>query len=70
MLNDFRIIRRSKDKFTPLDALDIFKETTDYIDLMHEYYLGGHCLLLEKFNYKSPDEISVFFDKYNKLITN
>jgi Icc-related predicted phosphoesterase len=38
MLNDFRIIRRSKDKFTPLDALDIFKETTDYIDLMSTVY--------------------------------
>ena len=53
-----------------LDTNDPIDLKTDYIDLMHEYYLGGHCLLLEKFNYKSPDEISVFFDKYNKLITN
>lgn len=53
-----------------LDTNDPIDLRSDYIDLMHEYYLGGHCLLLEKFKYKSPDETSVFFDKYNKLITN
>ena len=34
MMNDFRIIKRSCYKFAPEDALDNFKETTDYIDLM------------------------------------
>ncbi len=39
-------------------------------DIMHEYYLGGYSLLLKKFNYKTPDEVSVFFFKYNQLISN
>ena len=39
-------------------------------DIMHEYYIGGYNLLLKKFNFKVPDEVSVFFDKYNKLISN
>lgn len=39
-------------------------------ELMHEYYLGGYLVLLKKFNFKIPDEISVFFDKYNRLLSN
>ena len=34
LMNDFRIIKKGKYRFTPEEALDYFKETTDYIDLM------------------------------------
>lgn len=34
MMNDFRIIKNDKYRFTPADAITKFKETTDYIDLM------------------------------------
>ena len=34
LMNDFRIIKKGKYRHTPEDALDSFKETTDYIDLM------------------------------------
>ena len=41
-----------------------------YIELMHEYYVGGYCVLLKEFNNKPPEEVSIFFEKYNKLIIN
>ena len=34
MMNDFRIIKKGNYRFTPEDAMNAFKETTDYIDLM------------------------------------
>lgn len=38
-------------------------------EVMYSYYLGGFNILLKKFNYKAPDEVSIFFDKYNKLLS-
>ena len=37
---------------------------------MHEYYVGSYCMLLNEFNNKPPEEVSIFFEKYNKLIAN
>lgn len=48
------------------DPLFLKKET---IDIMHQYYLGGFCILLNEFEYKPPVDVSVFFTKYNKLIS-
>ena len=53
-----------------LDTNDPSNLSTKCFDIMHSYYLGGYNILLKKFNFKKPDEISVFFDKYNKLIAN
>ena len=53
-----------------LDDNDPINLKPKYIDLMHEYYLGGYCILLKQFNNKAPNEVSIFFDKYNKLVSN
>ena len=53
-----------------LDTNYLIDLKREYIDLMHEYYLGGYCFLLKQFNNKAPDEVSIFFYKYNKLVGN
>jgi len=53
-----------------LDDNDPINLKPKYIDLMHEYYLGGYCILLKQFNNKAPNEVSILFDKYNKLVSN
>ena len=53
-----------------LDENDNTYLNPKYIELMHEYYVGGYCVLLKEFNNKPPEEVSIFFEKYNKLITN
>tara|TARA_B100001250_G_C19533348_1_gene671453 strand:- start:47 stop:562 length:516 start_codon:yes stop_codon:yes gene_type:complete len=45
------------------------KLSKNVIQAMNEYSLGGYLKLLETFNYTTPDEdISKFFNKYNKLL--
>ena len=70
-----KIDKNEKNKIK--ESLKIYLDTNDpsnlsakCFDVMHSYYLGGYNILLKKFNFKAPDEISVFFDKYNKLISN
>ena len=50
-----------------LDTNESIYLKKEYIDLMHEYYVGGYCALLNEFNNKPPEEVSVFFEKYNNL---
>jgi hypothetical protein len=65
----------NKDKIKELlqEVLDTNQSTflkKGYVELLHEYYLGGYCVLLNQFNNKAPEEVSIFFEKYNNLIKN
>ena len=51
-----------------LDTNDDIYIKKEYVNLIHEYYLGGYCALLREFDNKEPNEVSIFFNKYNKLI--
>tara|TARA_B110000971_G_scaffold41982_1_gene41248 strand:- start:448 stop:948 length:501 start_codon:yes stop_codon:yes gene_type:complete len=51
-----------------LDTNDDIYIKKEYVNLIHEYYLGGYCALLKEFDNKEPNEVSIFFNKYNKLI--
>ena len=67
------IDRNEKDKVKDImkNALDSNEATflkKETIDIMHQYYLGGFCILLNEFECKPPVDVSVFFTKYNKLI--
>jgi hypothetical protein len=53
-----------------LDINDPINLKKEYLDLMHEYYLGGYMRLLSEFNNKPPQDVSIFFEKFNKLIKN
>jgi Icc-related predicted phosphoesterase len=57
MLNDFRIIKKSNNRFTPEDALDMFKETTDYIDLMSTIHSDKNVVVVTHHSpsFKSTD---------------
>jgi len=68
------IDRNEKDKVKDImkNALDSNEATflkKETIDIMHQYYLGGFCILLNEFECKPPVDVSVFFTKYNKLIS-
>jgi len=70
-----KIDKNEKDKVKKIlqeviDTNDPTNLKPKYIELLHEYYLGGHWKLLEEFKYKIPDEVSVFFSKYNNLLIN
>ena len=52
-----------------LDDNDPINLKPKYIDLMHEYYLGGYCILLKQFNNKAPNEVSIFFDKLFRFLS-
>jgi len=69
------IDRNEKDKVKTVmkNYLDSNEPTflkKEAIDIMHQYYLGGYCILLSEFEGKPPVDVSVFFSKYNKLIKN
>ena len=69
------IDRNEKDKVKDVmkNFLDSNEPTflkKEAIDIMHQYYLGGYCILLNEFERKPPVDVSVFFSKYNKLIKN
>ena len=75
ILSEKKIDKNEKDKIKK--NLQEFLSTNDSthlsnksFEIMHSFYLGGFNILLKKFNYKAPDEVSIFFDKYNKLISN
>jgi hypothetical protein len=75
IMREEKIDKNEKDKIKKslkiyLDTNDSSNLTIKCFDIMHEYFLGGYNILLKKFNFKAPDEISVFFDKYNKIIVN
>ena len=75
IMQEEKIDKNEKDRIKKslkiyLDTNDPSNLTIKCFEIMHQYYLGGYNILLKKFNFKAPDEISVFFDKYNKIITN
>lgn len=59
MMNDFRIIRNDKYRYTPEDAISNFKETVDYIDLMATIHSDKNIVVVTHHapSFKSIDPI-------------
>ena len=67
--SDYDIRQRDSAKKLIKDFVSTSKLSKEIIDAMNEFSLGGYIKILETFNYQPPDDdISKFFNKYNKLL--
>ena len=75
IIKEAGVDRNEKDKVKEImkNVLDSNEPTflkKETLDIMHQYYLGGYCILLKEFDNKAPVDVSVFFSKYNELLKN
>ena len=75
IIKEAGVDRNEKDKVKEImkNVLDSNEPTflkKETLDTMHQYYLGGYCILLKEFDNKAPVDVSVFFSKYNELLKN